>query len=83
MATTDLRVSWNEAGDPTNAPVDWIRDYGACIAVPLAAAEELFGVLAVYYLQPQTFSDEKTCAWRSRSATRQRWRSRTPGYANR
>lgn len=58
VATTDLRVSWNEADDLTNAPVDWIRDYGACIAVPLAAAADLFGVLAVYYRRPQPFSDE-------------------------
>jgi len=58
VATTDLRVSWNEADDLTNAPVDWIRDYGACIAVPLAAAADLFGVLAVYYREPRPFSDE-------------------------
>ena len=58
VATTDLRISWNEADDLTNAPVDWIRDYGACIAVPLAAAADLFGVLAVYYREPRPFSDE-------------------------
>jgi signal transduction histidine kinase len=58
VATTDLRVAWNEADDLTNAPADWIRDYGACIAVPLSAAADLFGVLAVYYREPRPFSDE-------------------------
>ena len=41
-----------------NGPADWIRDYGACIAVPLAVAADLFGVLAVYYREPRPFSDE-------------------------
>jgi len=59
VATTDLRVSWNDKDDNlTNAPSDWIRDYGACIAVPLAVASDLFGVLAVYYREPRPFSDE-------------------------
>ena len=58
VATTDLRVSWSNADDLTDAPADWIRDYGACLAVPLAVAADLFGVLAVYYREPRPFSDE-------------------------
>jgi signal transduction histidine kinase len=59
VATTDLRVSWNDGDDDlTNGPIDWIRDYGACIAVPLAVASDLFGVLAVYYRKARPFSDE-------------------------
>jgi signal transduction histidine kinase len=59
VATTDLRIAWNdEDEDPVTAPVDWIRDYGACVAVPLAVAADLFGVLALYYHDPRTFSEE-------------------------
>jgi len=59
VATTDLRVSWDDSDDdPTNAPIDWILDYGACVAVPLAVAADFFGVLAVYYREPRPFSDE-------------------------
>jgi signal transduction histidine kinase len=59
VATTDLRVSWNDRDDDlTTAPIDWIRDYGACIAVPLAVAADLFGVLALYYREPRPFSEE-------------------------
>jgi signal transduction histidine kinase len=58
VATTDLRVSWSDRDDLTSAPVDWIRDYGACLAVPLAVAADLFGVLAVYYRKARPFSDE-------------------------
>jgi signal transduction histidine kinase len=59
VATTDLRVSWNDADDDhATAPVDWIRDYGACVAVPLAVAADLFGVLALYFREPRPFSEE-------------------------
>jgi signal transduction histidine kinase len=59
VATTDLRVSWNdEDDDPAASPIDWIRDYGACIAVPLSVGSDLFGVLAAYYREPRPFSEE-------------------------
>ena len=59
VATTDLRLSGNDGDDDlTNRPSDWIRDYGACVAVPLAVAADLFGVLAVYYRAPRPFSGE-------------------------
>ena len=59
VATTDLRVTWNEHGDHLAAlPVDWMRDYGACMAVPLMVGADLFGVIALYYLEPRPFSDE-------------------------
>jgi len=59
VATTDLRVSWNEGNDhPAAPPIDWIRDYGACIAVPLAVGSDLFGVIALYYREPRPFSEE-------------------------
>ena len=83
VATTDLRVSWNDKDDDlTNAPRDWIRDYGACIAVPLAVASDLFGVLAVYYREPRPFSDEDVRLAQS-FGDKRRWRSRTPGCASR
>ncbi len=59
VATTDLRVSWSEGDHGLAAPpADWIRDYGACIAVPLMVGSDLFGVIALYYREPWPFSDE-------------------------
>ncbi len=59
VATTDLRVSWNDGDDHLAAPpIDWIRDYGACMAVPLMVGQDLFGVIALYYREPRPFSDE-------------------------
>jgi len=65
VATTDLRrpvgARGGGAGDGAAedaAPADWIRDYGACLAVPLEAAADLYGVLAIYYREPRPFSDE-------------------------
>jgi signal transduction histidine kinase len=59
VATTDLRVSCNDGDDHLAAPpIDWIRDYGACIAVPLMVGSDLFGVIALYYREPRPFSDE-------------------------
>jgi signal transduction histidine kinase len=58
VATTDLRLTGAGADDATAAPVGWIRDYGACIAVPMEAAADLYGVLAIYYREPRAFSDE-------------------------
>ena len=59
VATTDLRVWWNAGGDHLAAPpIDWIRDCGACIAVPLMVGADLFGVIALYYREPWPFSDE-------------------------
>jgi signal transduction histidine kinase len=59
VATTDLRVTWRDgAGDSAAPPADWIRDYGACVAVPLAVAEDLFGVIALYFHEARPFSDE-------------------------
>jgi signal transduction histidine kinase len=59
VATTDLRVSWNPAGDHRAVePIDWMRDYGACIAVPLVVGASLFGVIALYYREPRPFSEE-------------------------
>jgi signal transduction histidine kinase len=59
VATTDLRVSWNDGDDHLAAPpIDWIRDYGACIAVPLMVGADLFGVIALYYREPRPFSEE-------------------------
>jgi len=59
VATTDLRVTWrDDACDSAAPPADWIRDYGACIAVPLAVAEDLFGVIALYFREARPFSDE-------------------------
>jgi signal transduction histidine kinase len=60
VATTDLRVSWSDDDRATVPSPDWIRDYGACIAVPLAigSGADLFGVLALYYRDPRPFSDE-------------------------
>jgi signal transduction histidine kinase len=57
VATTDLRLS-GDAREAT-ASIDWIRDYGACIAVPLEAAADLYGVLAIYYREPRPFGDEE------------------------
>ncbi|MFA4965117.1 MAG: GAF domain-containing protein [Thermoleophilia bacterium] len=59
VATTDLRVSWNDGDDHlADPPSDWIRDYGACIAVPLMVEADLFGVIALYYREPRPFSEE-------------------------
>jgi signal transduction histidine kinase len=58
VATTDLRLSGDGGGDTTDAPADWIGDYGACIAVPLEAGADFYGVLATYYRRPRPFSDE-------------------------
>jgi len=65
VATTDLRRPGTARHDATvaraaavAAPADWIRDYGACLAVPLEAAADLYGVLAIYYRVPRPFGDE-------------------------
>ena len=59
VATTDLRVSWHDGDDHLAAPpIDWIRDYGACIAVPLMVGADLLGVIALYYREPRPFSEE-------------------------
>jgi signal transduction histidine kinase len=59
VATTDLRLSIDAGEGTAAAPTDWIRDYGACIAVPLEAAADLYGVLAIYYREPRPFGDEE------------------------
>jgi signal transduction histidine kinase len=59
VATTDLRVSWNDDDDHLAAPpIDWILDYAACTAVPLMVESDLFGVIALYYREPRPFSKE-------------------------
>lgn len=58
VATTDLRVAWHGDEEGSGAPADWIRDYGACVAVPVAVAADLFGVIALYFREARPFSEE-------------------------
>jgi signal transduction histidine kinase len=58
VATTDLRPHRDNGENAEDAPTDWILHYGACVAVPLEAATDFWGVLAVYYRRPRSFSDE-------------------------
>ncbi len=59
VASTDLKVSWGDGDDrPVAAPIDWTRDFAACIAVPLMVGTDLFGVIALYYRVPRQFSKQ-------------------------
>ena len=59
VANTGPRTSWeDDATDAEAPPIDWIRDYGACIAVPLMVGADLFGVIALYYRDPRVLSRE-------------------------
>jgi signal transduction histidine kinase len=57
-AITDLRLA-EDADVVPDASGDWIRGHGACIAVPLEAAADFYGVLAICYRQPRPFSEEE------------------------
>ncbi len=59
VANTGPRTSWeDDATDAEAPPIDWIRDYGACTAVPLMVGADLFGVIALYYRDPRVLSRE-------------------------
>ena len=58
VAATDLRISSSDDDHAAAPPIDWIRDYAACTAVPLMVGSDLFGVIALYYREPRPFSNE-------------------------
>ena len=59
VAITDLSHSAGNGDAAGDGPADWIRGYGASIAVPLEAAADFYGVLAIYYRRPRPFSEEE------------------------
>jgi signal transduction histidine kinase len=45
-------------GPPALMPGCSVAEFRACLAVPLAAGRDLFGVIALYYREPRAFSSE-------------------------
>jgi signal transduction histidine kinase len=58
VAVSDLTVRSNDTDDQTGLPGDTATGYGACLALPLVARQELYGALALYYRDPRLFNEE-------------------------
>jgi signal transduction histidine kinase len=59
VAVSDLTALTNgRRGSRELLPDDSGLGYGACLAVPLVARQELYGALALYYRDPRLFNEE-------------------------
>jgi signal transduction histidine kinase len=66
VAVSDLTALPSDPrGRPELLPGDPATGYGACLAVPLVARQELYGALALYYCDPRLFNEEDVSLLRS------------------
>lgn len=70
VSIPDMSTMLADRGDPRWAPEEWTRDkwelllrvlreFRAVLTVPLIMKEDVYGGLALYYHDPQTFADEE------------------------
>jgi signal transduction histidine kinase len=66
VAVSDLTALPSDPRErPELLPGDSATGYGACLAVPLIARQELYGALALYYCEPRLFNEEDVSLLRS------------------
>jgi signal transduction histidine kinase len=66
VAVSDLTALSSDRHDRRELlPDDSGMGYGACLAVPLVARQELYGALALYYRDPRLFNEEDLSLVRS------------------